>query len=446
MKKVIIALWLGILCATVFAQDDLQEKNKPWDIPNLQWNFGKDKKQFIRFNATAQIWNRWNESNPGTILENTPKPNTFDIGIRRLRLQVVAQPLPWMLLYVQFGMNNFNSVSPRKTGDFFHDALVEFTPVKKYLSLGTGLTGWTGTARFSSPSIGSIMMYDAPLYEQSTNDITDQFLRKLSVYAKGKIQKLDYRVVLSDPLSITTSPLYDTTYSKISKYSKITPKGKSLQTSGYFMYQIFDEESNLLPYTQGTYLGAKKVLNVGVGFLTQPKAVWHLQNTDTVFNPMWEVSADIYTDMPLNKRKDDCFSAYAVYSYYNFGQGFIRNLGVMNPATKLDATKASFNGAGNAFPIVGTGHSVFVQAGYKLPAHFFGTKGFSIMPYSGFQMSKWDRLNSWMGIVDAGVNFLLVGNKAKITLNYQNRPVFDNSTLKQTSRASAVIVQWQIAL
>ena len=137
MKKVIIALWLGILCATVFAQDDLQEKNKPWDIPNLQWNFGKDKKQFIRFNATAQIWNRWNESNPGTILENTPKPNTFDIGIRRLRLQVVAQPLPWMLLYVQFGVNNFNSLSPRKTGDFFHDALVEFTPVKKYLSLVT---------------------------------------------------------------------------------------------------------------------------------------------------------------------------------------------------------------------------------------------------------------------------------------------------------------------
>lgn len=212
------------------------------------------------------------------------------------------------------------------------------------------------------------------------------------------------------------------------------------------MYQIFDEESNLLPYTQGTYLGAKKVLNVGAGFLAQPKATWHLQNTDTVYNAMWQVNADVYADMPLNKRKDDCFSAYAAYSYYNFGPGFIRNLGVMTPANKVDATKASFNGAGNAYPIVGTGHTIFAQAGYKLPSRLFGTKGFSIMPYTGFQMSKWDRLNSWMGVVDAGVNFLLVGNKAKLTLNYQNRPVFDNTTLKQTSRTSAVILQWQIAL
>ncbi len=446
MRKIIIAAWFGIVCNVLFAQDSSAIKNKPWEIPNLQWNISKDGSKFIRFNATAQIWTRWNESNPGTILENTPKPNTFDIGIRRLRLQVTAQPLSWMVLYVQFGINNFNAVSPRKAGDFFHDAVVEFTPVKRYFSVGTGLTGWTGSARFSAPSAGSIMMYDAPLYQQSTNDITDQFLRKLSVYAKGKIQKLDYRVVLSDPLSITTSPLYDTAYGKIAAFSKITPKGKSLQTSGYFMYQIFDEESNLLPYSQGTYLGAKKVLNVGAGFLAQPKAVWHLQNTDTVYNTMWQANVDVYADLPLNKRKDDCFSAYAAYSYYSFGTGFVRNLGVMNPAPKVDAAKASFNGAGNAYPIVGTGHTIFAQAGYKLPSHLFGTKGFSIMPYTGFQMSKWDRLNSWMGVVDAGVNFLLVGNKAKLTLNYQNRPLFDNTMLKQTSRASAVIVQWQIGL
>jgi hypothetical protein len=446
MKKNLLAALFGIIAHTCFAKDTTAISNKQWEIPNLQWNISKDGSKFVRFNATAQIWTRWNQSNPGTIVENNPKPNTYDIGIRRLRLQVTAQPLSWMLLYVQFGINNFNSLSPRKAGDFFHDAIVEFTPVKRYFSIGAGLTGWTGSARFASPAAGSIMMYDAPLYQQSTNDITDQFLRKLSVYAKGKIQKLDYRIALSDPLSISTSPLFDTAYGNITHFAKITPKGKSLQTSGYFMYQIFDEENNLLPYTQGTYLGAKKIFNVGVGFLAQPKATWHLRNTDTLYNPMWQISADVYTDLPLNKRRDDCLSAYAAYSYYYFGPGFVRNLGVMNPATKFDASKASFNGAGNAYPIVGTGHTIFAQAGYKLPAHLFGTKGFSIMPYTGFQLSRWNRLNAWMGVVDAGVNFLLVGNKAKISLNYQNRPVFNSASLKQSSRANAVIAQWQIAL
>jgi hypothetical protein len=61
-------------------------------------------------------------------------------------------------------------------------------------------------------------------------------------------------------------------------------------------------------------------------------------------------------------------------------------------------------------------------------------------------MSKFDRLNSWMGTVDAGMNFLLVGHKAKISLNYQNRPVFDNGTLKQSGRKSGFIIQYQIAI
>ncbi len=445
MKRIsfIILALLGFTCLHAATPDSIPAKKKPFEIPELKWKFNESGSRFIRFNLTAQIWNRLNESNPGTVLENVPKPYTFDIGLRRVRMQITAQPLEWLLIYTQFGINNFNSLSPRKAGDFFHDAIVEFTPWKRHLSLGTGLGGWTGSMRYSSPAIASILMYDAPLYEQSTNDINDQFLRKLSIYAKGKFGKFDYRVILSDPLSISTSTLYDP---KISEFAKFTPKGKSLQYSGYFMYQIFDEESNLLPYIAGTYLGSKKVLNVGVGFLAQPSATWNLAGTDTVFHPMYQASADVFVDMPLAKSKDDCFTAYAGYSYYNAGPGYIRNLAVMNPATGIDPTKASFNGAGNAFPIIGTGHTILAQTGYKLPSHLFGTTGFSMQPYVGTQMSKFDRLNSWMGTVDAGMNFLLVGHKAKISLNYQNRPVFDNGTLKQSGRKSGFIIQYQIAI
>ena len=84
------------------------------------------------------------------------------------------------------------------------------------------MTGWSGLARFASPSIATTMMYDAPLFEQATNDVTDQFLRKLGVYAKGKISKLDYRVAISKPMNIiTASTGFDTT---LTKYATFSPK------------------------------------------------------------------------------------------------------------------------------------------------------------------------------------------------------------------------------
>lgn len=62
----------------------------------------------------------------------------------------------------------------------------EYAIVKDKLSLGAGLGAWNGLARSASSS-GTIMGLDLPLVEETTNDVNDQFGRKLSVYAKGKL-------------------------------------------------------------------------------------------------------------------------------------------------------------------------------------------------------------------------------------------------------------------
>jgi hypothetical protein len=41
--------------------------------------------------------------------------------------------------------------------------------------------------------------------------------------------------------------------------------------AGYVEYQFFDKEANFLPYKVGTYLGTKKMFNIGAGFYTAPK-------------------------------------------------------------------------------------------------------------------------------------------------------------------------------
>lgn len=427
----------------LYAQHDI-DKTKSTITRFLYIPFDTSDNKYIQFNVTNQIWLRFNESNPGTMIEKKLYPTTFDIGIRRLRLQMIGQVSERFFFYFQFGINNFNYISARKIGDFFHDAVVEFTPWKRHLTIGAGLTAWTGYSRYSSPSVASTMMYDAPLFEQGTNDANDQFLRKLSIYFKGKFGKFDYRLVLSNPFIATTSPLFNPI---ISPYASFAPQAYPLQGGGYLQYQFFDEENNQLPYNVGTYLGKKKVLNVGAGFQFQPHATWNLSNgTDTIYHDMKIFAGDVFYDTPIGTKKDMALSTYLAYTYYDFGINYLRNVGVMNPGQSVDSTLASLNGTGNAFPMIGTGHTIFTQIGWMMPTRWFKSKSFTLMPYLGVQSSLWQRLHDPMITIDAGINFLFEGHRYKMSLNYQNRPIFDTYTFRQINRNHCFILHLQIAI
>lgn len=171
-------------------------------------------------------------------------------------------------------MNNFNYLSARKPSIFFHDIVGEYAIVKKHFSLGGGLTGWAASSRFAAPAVISIIGLDAPIFEQSTNDATDQFLRKFAVYAKGQISKFEYRIAVAKPFAIQQSTLYNPA-KPISAESQFSIKDPQLQYSGYFIRQFFDHECNQIPYMAGTYLGQKKVTNIGLGFEFQRNTMWH---------------------------------------------------------------------------------------------------------------------------------------------------------------------------
>jgi hypothetical protein len=434
---------MAMLIFSLHAQE-IKEEKKPFDIPDLKVKLNEDGSHFVKFNMTTQIWNRYNQSNPGTLTDNKLTPNTFDIGIRRLRLWAIAKPLDWLMVATQFGMNNFNSQSPRKAGDFFHDAYIELTPIQKKLSIGTGLCAWNGHARYSAPSIGSILTLDAPLYQQATNDVNDQFDRALSIYVKGQIGKVDYRAILSDPLSLSGTSYANPTLGPDAVYNAV---GNKMITSAYVKYQFLDEESDLMPYGVGSYLSKKKVLALGAGFEAQPKATVQINGlNDTVYNTSIFATVDVFVDMPLNKGKTDNFTLYSAYTYSDLGNNYVRNVGAMNPSSSVNSSLGTLGGKGNAYPLIGTGHTIYTQVGYLLPSSWFGKRGITLQPFADVQASQFNKLNSWMHCYNAGVNLLLVGNKAKLSLNYQNRPIFSNTDFTQTARNSAVILQWQVAL
>jgi len=440
--------WLVILLIFLAyfkpANTSAQAKN-PFANKELRFNFN-DKGDYIKFTFLNQIWVRYTHNNPGSTLYDTPTDHTFDIGLRRTRIQMYGQLSKYVFFYTQIGQNNLSFNGVRKQGIFFHDAIAELSVLNKYLSLGSGLTGWNGLSRYAAPAVGSILMVDAPLYQQATNDVTDQFLRKFSVYAKGKIGKMDYRLIVSKPMSLQKASAPGGNFGALSSFSTLPPK---LQYHGYLSYQFLDEEANIIPYATGSYLGKKRVFNFGAGFLLQKNAMWHLNNSeDTVSTSLKLVNVDVFYDAPLNKEKMNAITVYIAGQYSDYGKGYYRDIGPMNTSTGTNSA-GTFSGAGNAFPTLGSGFTVFSQVGYLFKKNIVGNDNGTLQPYLGFQMNKFDYFDKAGSTFNVGINWLIDEHRSKVSIDYQNRPVFSTNNAGQkvtTSRRGMVVVQYQISL
>jgi hypothetical protein len=291
------------------------------------------------------------------------------------------------------------------------------------------------------------MTLDVPVFAQATVDQTDEFSRKLSLYARGQLWKFDYRLVLSDPFPISSS---GTTVPAIAKNAAFSPIGHTLQYQGNFMYQFFEHEPHTTPYMTGTYLGNKKVFNIGGGFMFQKDAMWYEKFAgDTSFSNMLLLCAESYLDMPLNKEKGTAISAYAGYFNTNYGKNYLRYNGIMNPANGTKATDLiSPTAFGNSFPMFGSGQVVYTQFGFLLPKKLLGEKGGHLMPYASYTHASFNRLEGkTMNVFNVGINWFIKNHKAKITIDYQNRPEFktdSNSNINAAHRRSCATLQFQI--
>lgn len=412
----------------------------------LKFKLDANGSQYVKASFLNQVWIRFNENNPGTKVDGYNESETFDIGLRRTRIQLFGQLSERVFFYSQFGTNNLSYNTERKQGLFVHDAVGEFKVANDYLSIGSGLTGWSGLSRFASPAVGSILTLDAPLYQQATNDVNDQFLRKFSIYAKGKINKLDYRLAITKPMSIVKSTIQGLQIAENSFFSPLPPK---LQYQAYAMFQFLEKESNLTPYNAGSYLGKKNVFNVGAGFIYQPDAMWHKDHSgiDTISSDLSLMSVDVFFDHILNVQKKNALTAYASMSSNDYGLNYIRNIGVMNPAngnTDVDV----LNGAGNAFPAIGTGSTAYAQLGYLFRDSLLHKMG-TIQTFVAMQYSEFDLLDDPMLMYELGFNWLLDGHNSKLSFNYQSRPVFEHlsdESWKTTSRKGMFLLQMQIMI
>jgi hypothetical protein len=447
MRKYFFLFILSCLLHTLSAQKKTEE---------MRLNLNEEGTRYLKWTFLNQVWVRYNQSNPGTTVLGEKASETIDIGLRRTRIQFFGQLSDRVFFYTQFGQNNFNFLSQnggnRKLQAFFHDALGEYKASNgDQLKIGAGLTIANGLSRFSQPSVSSIMTMDVPVFAQATVDQTDEFSRKLSLYLRGQLGKFDYRLVLSDPFPVTTN---GQAKQVISSNAVFAQTGHHLQYQGFFMYNFFDKESHTTPYMTGTYLGKKKILNLEAGFITQKNAT----ETGTVdpvsgvvidprFHNMNLWSAAIYYDAPLNTDKGTAISAYAGFFDLDYGPGYLRYNGIMNPADGIVNGPAG-GSQGNAFPMFGTGKVIYSQLGYLFRKELFGTEKGTLMPYVSLMHGDFARLQNKVNVFSAGASWLISGHNSKVTLDVQQRPVFESEDglLRKSTSKTQVVLQYQIFL
>jgi hypothetical protein len=455
---VLVLLALGITTAQAQGSDAY---GKGYRI-----ELGDSGRKYIRIINWHQFWVRYMENNPHTLVNGQPTASQTDFLLRRSRINLIMQLTPKFLIFTHLGINNQTILQggQNKPTFFIHDATVEHKIFKDYCSLGSGLHYWHGVSRISNAGVTSFMPLDAPIFAFENFEVTDQFVRSFGIFAKGKIGKLDYRIAVNQPFLLNK----DNPFTKLDVNA--AKNGKDIASYrgygighkavlGYFMYQFGDQELNLLPYLPGTYIGTKKVFNIGAGFYHQPDQMWSLNpqskdwtHPDTTYHNQTLWAVDLFLDVPLGEKKHrTALTAYLAYFNSNYGPNFIRNNGIANIASGVsNPLQNPVSAGGDAFPTFGTGHIYYGELGFALPQ--MGKVG-RLQPYFRMTYGDFERIQSPVQVVDVGTNLFMEGHQCKLSLNYRMRPTFKYENPAQPWRTIVhegfkpeIILQMQIAL
>ena len=392
----------------------------------LKLNLNESGSKYVRFIIWSQFWATYTQNNPGTLdLNGEANKDDFDFSLRRSRFLAYAQISPRFLILTHWGINNQSFVNggapgagAKKPGLFIHDAWTEYAVVPGKLHIGAGLHYWNGISRMTNASTLNFMTLDAPIFNWATIELTDQFARQFGIYAKGYLGKFDYRVALNKPFASGAGDL--TRLEPAPRFNEAQFRlNDNWALQGYFAYDIIGNESNLLPFYVGSYIGAKKVLKVGAGFHYHPEATASLVNRigDPVErkHDMRLFGADVYYDTPVGE--GSAINFYTAYYNYDFGPNYVRNIGILD----IGFGGTSFNGSGNRQPTIGTGSILYSQFGYAFPKF---NEGQQLMPYASYTYKNFEGLNDPSSQYSLGLNYFINGHHAKLTLEYSTRPVY----------------------
>lgn len=391
MKRILFSFFILLLLGfgSGFAQGNLEYTG------GYKVKFNEEGTKYLRIIAWGQFWAQYNDNVP-------EDQSNLDFSVRRARVLTYTQLNDKFMILTHFGLNSLNAdnISPVGKGAssqlFFHDFWGEWKLTDNHAA-GFGLHYWNGISRANNQSTLNMLTLDNNRQSWSTIGLSDQFARHIGVYMKGKFGKLQYRIAVNEanretldndatPRDVGSATVY-----RGREILGSADAGKVYQ--GYFDFNFLDQESNFLPYKVGTYLGSKKVFNIGAGFFAHPNGVVEA-NGDGANVSIWSV--DAFYDAPLGLAENDAITAYAQFQNNDYGEDFV---------------------LGPYF----SGSMIYSHVGYLLPGDKTKTR---LQPYLSYNHTSID--NSVLDTYDrigVGANIFLTGHHSKLSIEYSNEKI-----------------------
>ena len=388
----------------------------------------------ITISGSMQFWMRYTTLNPGSTIQGREEADLFDVSIRRFRLKFSGKPSANLRYTVEFGNNDLNSYNYSEQWPRLLEASVDYE-INPYIAIGLGKQGWTGLSRYAAPSTTQAVAYDPDFIAAPFVNVYDDILRRIGIYARGSLRGLDYRAALAKP-AVGKGNDYS-----IGEDALISNRSGGYQFSTYIKYQFLERESQSSAFSPGTYLGKKNLLNIGIGTLHQPDATWSVQTGDTVYHRAKSVAVDLFFEKRLPASRG--VTLYLAYIRHDLGRNFMRYMGANNPATGSNSTEF-LNGKGNNTPVIGTGRIYYAQAAFIRPLdHQNKTQ---LQPYASLAYNRFDALGIPVMTYNAGFNCYLNGQRSKLTVGFQSRPVLKQKEprIDEAMRKEMLVVQYQI--
>lgn len=427
MKKTILFVIITIFSFTLFSNNIndtiYQAIQKGIKIP-----LAKNKKYFIKLGVHGQIWARAMQLNPNVNDFNDKTINyDADVLLKRGCFSYFVSLdkftfFSMVAITAQTHTTSINRSAPSHPQFYFYDAWGSYNIANNKLIVGAGLNMYNGISRYSSASSMQTLGAEVPLIAAPNLTTTEQAARQLSLFATGNINSFSYRIAIAKPFISNTIP------DSVVMNTAYHIENHSLSYKGYFEYQFFDKESSRIPFKTATYIGSKKVLNIGVGFDYHPNATISYETIDKYMNhDKLHLAADVFIDYPFSNSSAITF--YAAQFWFDYGPNFIQNFGI-NDIYRNGISEYQY----------GTGKSTFLQMAYLLPSENLTNR---IQPFYEFTLRDFNAVSQSLYHHNIGINYFVIGHKLKFTLQYENRPYINEGTVE---RKSLVIGKMQFSI
>ncbi|MGY0392228.1 hypothetical protein ACW5R3_06720 [Bizionia sp. KMM 8389] len=366
----------------------------------LKFKFNEDGSKYLRLLSWAQVQGNYNTDE--TFDSNGNENSKLDFNLRRARVLMYAQINKNFLILTHFGLNSLTSttLSPTGKGDssqlFFHDVWLQYSLGENHTA-GGGLHYFNGISRLNNQSTLNMLTLDNNRQSWATLGLSDQFARHLGVFIKGKFDKLQYRLAINDASasSLDTRVAVAGEAAVYNGRATLGSKDAGKTYAGYIDYNFLDQESNFLPYKVGSYLGGKRVFNVGAGFFLHPKGA--VVDNGTLLNPDLQgddvsiFAVDAFYDAPLGE-KGSALTAYAVFQSNDYGENYL-------------------------YSAYGTGSMIYGHVGYVFNGDVAKTR---FQPYVSYGNHTYDAVSDNRSTLGVGLNVFMSGHNSKLTLEYKN--------------------------